>query len=84
MSTKGANRKQRRARQPKTCMLVAENLAAPGGVDLLIIENGVTIARRGYPDTPEAGTWVSLFPGVTVRDTGPRSIEVEHTAAGTA
>ena len=65
-------------------MLVVENPAAPGGVDLLIIENGVTIARRGYPDTSEARTWVPLFPGVTVRDTGRYSIEVEHTAAGTA
>ncbi len=35
------------------------------GLDMFVIVNGVTIARRGHPGTPEAGTWVSL-PGWTV------------------
>jgi hypothetical protein len=30
------------------------------GVDMFEIVNDVTIARRGHPGTPEAGTWVSL------------------------
>jgi hypothetical protein len=35
------------------------------GLDMFVIVNGVTIARRGHPGTPEAGTWVSV-PGWTV------------------
>jgi hypothetical protein len=34
--------------------------------DILVMVNGVTIARRCYPDTPVAGTWVSLEPGWSV------------------
>jgi hypothetical protein len=30
------------------------------GLDMFVIVNGVTIARRGHAGTPEAGTWVSL------------------------
>jgi len=41
-----------------------------GEDDLFVIVDGIKIARRGYPDTPQAGTWVSLEPGYTVLD-GP-------------
>jgi hypothetical protein len=34
--------------------------------DMLVVVNGVTIARRAYPDTPEPSTWVSLASGWTV------------------
>jgi len=30
--------------------------------------DGVRIAKRGDPGTPEAKTWVQLVPGYTVRD----------------
>jgi hypothetical protein len=30
------------------------------GLDMFVIVNSVTIARRGHPGTAEAGTWVSL------------------------
>jgi hypothetical protein len=33
------------------------------GDDLFIVFNGVRIAKRGYPDTAQAKTWVSLEPG---------------------
>jgi len=33
----------------------------------------VKIARRGYPGTPQAGTWVSLEPGWEV--VGPEGLE---------
>ena len=39
-----------------------------GEDDLFVIVDGIKIARRGYPDTPQAGTWVSLEPGYTVID----------------
>jgi hypothetical protein len=47
------------------------------GLDMFVIVNGVTIARRGHPGTPEAGTWVSL-PGWTV--TGSRAFEEDRPA----
>jgi hypothetical protein len=37
------------------------------------------IAKRGYPGTAQAGTWVSLEPGWRVLDTkGKRKIVVEY------
>jgi hypothetical protein len=40
------------------------------GDDLFIVFNGVRIAKRGYPGTPQAKTWVSIEPGCRVLD-GP-------------
>jgi len=34
--------------------------------DIFIVYNGVRIAKRGNPDTPQARTWLSLEPGFTV------------------
>jgi hypothetical protein len=36
------------------------------GLDMFVIVDGVTIARRGRPGTTEADTWVSLEPEWTV------------------
>jgi hypothetical protein len=36
------------------------------GLDMFVIVNDVTIARRGHPGTTEAGSWVSLEPEWTV------------------
>ena len=49
------------------------------GSDIFVIANGVKIAKRGHPGTPQVNTWLSLEPGWTVRacDDG-KSIEVEH------
>ena len=38
------------------------------GHDIFVVRNGIKIAKRGHPDTPQAKTWVSLEPGWTVRD----------------
>jgi hypothetical protein len=41
---------------------------------------GLKIARRGYPDTPEAGTWVPIEPGWEVKDVlGGDEIWVRYT-----
>jgi hypothetical protein len=49
------------------------------GDDLFIVFNGVRIAKRGYPDTPQAKTWVPLEPGWRVFDgASGDSIAVEH------
>jgi hypothetical protein len=38
------------------------------GNDIFVIADGVKIAKRGHPGTPQAGTWVSLEPGWRVLD----------------
>ena len=48
------------------------------GDDAFIVFRGVRIAKRGYPDTAQAKTWVPLQPGWRVLD-GPNldSIAIE-------
>jgi hypothetical protein len=42
--------------------------------------DGLKIARRGYSDTPEAGTWVPIEPGWEVKDVlGGDEIWVRYT-----
>jgi hypothetical protein len=48
------------------------------GSDIFVVCEGVKIARRGYPGTPQAGTWVSLEPGHRVLDKGKRQIVIEY------
>jgi len=38
------------------------------GRDLFILMDGIKIAKRGHPGTPQARTWVSLEPGWRVFD----------------
>jgi hypothetical protein len=33
------------------------------GSDIFVVIDGVRIAKRGHPGTPQARTWVSLEPG---------------------
>jgi len=40
------------------------------GKDAFVVYDGVRIAKRGQPNTPEAGTWVPLEPGFRVFYTG--------------
>ena len=48
------------------------------GEDIFIIADGVKIAKRGHPGTPQAKTWVSLEPGWIVRDINyGRRMEIE-------
>jgi hypothetical protein len=59
-------RKQRRAarkRNSNEVQMVAMETNSPVGLDLFIIENGIKLARRGYPGTPEARTWGSTSRG---------------------
>ena len=38
------------------------------GIDVFVVYNGIRIAKRADPYTPQAGTWVSLKPGYRVSD----------------
>ena len=49
------------------------------GKDIFLFLKGILIAKRGRPGTPQAGTWVALEPGYTVRDSlDHKEIIVEH------
>jgi hypothetical protein len=49
------------------------------GTDVFVVYNGVRIAKRGNPNTTQAGTWVSLEPGYQVFDKGyPCELVVER------
>jgi hypothetical protein len=49
------------------------------GKDMFVIVDGVKIAKRGHPGTPQAKAWVSLEPGWTVRDArGGEDIEIQY------
>ena len=49
------------------------------GRDAFVVYDGVRIAKRGQPNTPEAGTWVSLEPGFRVSYKGyPAQLVIER------
>jgi hypothetical protein len=51
----------------------------PDGDELYVVFNGVKIAKRGAPGTPQASTWISLEPGYRVLDQNePRAFIVEY------
>jgi hypothetical protein len=49
-------------------MKVKECRIDSDGNEIFVIADGVKIAKRGHPGTPQAGTWVSLEPGWRVFD----------------
>jgi hypothetical protein len=44
------------------------------GINVFVVYNGVRIAKRGQPNSPQADTWVSLEPGFRVCDKAPQEI----------
>jgi hypothetical protein len=50
------------------------------GKAMFVEVDGVRIARLGYRDSPQAGTWVSLVPGWEVfNGKDSKSITIKHT-----
>jgi hypothetical protein len=50
-----------------------------GNNDVFVLVDGIKIAKRGLPDTPQAETWIMLEPGWTVRDVKRgKAIEVSY------
>jgi hypothetical protein len=59
--------------------MVDVKIECEGVKNMFVVVDGVRIARRGYPGTPQAGTWVSLEPGWEVVDDGRRNtIAIKH------
>jgi hypothetical protein len=49
------------------------------GKDIFVVVDGVRIARRGHPNTPQAATWISIEPGWEVLDgENLESILIKH------
>jgi hypothetical protein len=51
------------------------------GRDMFVVVDGVKIAMRGRPGTPQSKTWISLEPRWSVldcREGGARAIEVSY------
>jgi hypothetical protein len=60
-------------------LFVSEATIETDGKDAFVVCNGVRIDKRGQPDTPEAGTWVSLEPGARVSYKGyPAELVIER------
>jgi hypothetical protein len=69
--------KKRRALCYFICM--SEASIESDGIDLFVVYNGVRIAKRGQPNSPQAGTWVSLEPSFRVFDKGyPAKLVIER------
>ena len=49
------------------------------GENLLVVVDGLNVAKRGLPGSPQAGTWVPLEPGWEVLDSRDgKEIHVRH------
>ena len=53
--------------------LVLKEQSETGFDEMYVVFDGVRIAKRGRPNTPQAGTWVSLEPGFVVLDNSDRT-----------
>jgi hypothetical protein len=60
------------AKHPKLVMTADKD-----GTPVLILD-GVKIAERGQPNSPQRGRWVSLEPGYTIHDSKTDDIVVEY------
>jgi hypothetical protein len=52
-----------RTRKPRTIRIAPGIEMQFDGHDLFAVVNGVKVAKRGQPNTSEAGKWISLDPG---------------------
>ena len=53
--------------------LVLKEQSETGFDEMYVVFDGVRIAKRGRPNTSQAGTWVSLEPGFVVLDNTDRT-----------
>ena len=56
-------------RRPMTKEQVPECIVQITKTDIYVVYDGIRIAQRGKPGTPQAKTWISLEPGYVVYDT---------------
>ena len=63
------NKSTRTTRRPMTKKKVPECIVEITKTDIYVVYDGVRIAERGKPGTPQAKTWISLEPGFAVYNT---------------
>jgi hypothetical protein len=44
------------------------------GKEIYVYCDGLRVAKRGHPNTPQAKTWITLVPGYTVISSGDHTI----------
>ena len=65
--------------QAVSIVCMSEATIESDGKDAFVVYNGVRIAKRGQPNSPEAGTWISLEPGFRVTYKGyPAELVIER------
>ena len=70
MRTNEANmRKKEVARRAMTKKKGPECIVEITKTDIYVVYDGVRIAKRGKPGTPQAKTWIPLEPGFAVHNT---------------
>ena len=73
MRTKKANLMKTKRAKAKTRALTkkkpSECIVEITKTDIYVVYDGIRIARRGKPGTPQAKTWISLEPGYEVFNT---------------
>jgi hypothetical protein len=68
--------RRKRKHDPELHIMCVEENGEPA---IYITHDGVRIAKRGKPDTPQAMTWIALEPGWVVRDHNyPHGVEIEY------
>jgi hypothetical protein len=70
MTRKSGNRRAPR-KNTAHIVVLAEKDSLTGQAEMYLEFDGLRIAKRGYPDSPQARTWIALEPGFQVLD-GPR------------
>src|SRR5215472_14838659 len=65
--------------QAVSIVCMSEASIETDGTDAFVVYHGVRIAKRGQPNTPQAGTWVSLEPRFRVSYKGyPAQLVIER------
>ena len=72
---KSKRRKLKRRKPPVPMKVLLEPVSAhnseTGRDELYFVLNGQRVAKRGYPETPQAKTWVPLVKGFSCHDGFP-------------
>jgi len=75
----GNPKKIRRGQSPGTRKGAPPLTMGYDGRDLYVEMDGIRIAKRGHPNTPQDRTWVALEPGYSVFDSpGKNELIVEY------
>ena len=58
----------KRRKQMPECKILIDKNERGDGVDTFVVFDGIKIAKRGDPESPQARTWVIIEPGYEIID----------------